>query len=220
MHRKRGLRIFEIWKSLRVEFLRPNWKVEIQSWARPKEFVRYGRRTLVGLRANDVKAVSIERLCLSLLVSNNLNLKVIKFRTGTNFVNVVYFGFPMSISHIRISGYVTKVSHHKTSVTLSNKSVPPSSERTICFCVFVKHHYCCNSFFGEDHILGFAPSFPCVWSQTAWRNQRITVLPRIFFTYSLMIWRITKICELVLIKIFPKLKFYCKQWQIHFLFFL
>ena len=36
-----------------------------------------------------------------------LNSKVIKFRTWTNFVNVVYFKFPMSLSHIRISGYVT-----------------------------------------------------------------------------------------------------------------
>ena len=39
-----------------------------QSWARPHEFVRYGRRALVGLRADDVKAISIERLCLSLLM--------------------------------------------------------------------------------------------------------------------------------------------------------
>ena len=35
------------------------------------------------------------------------NSKVIKFRTRTNFVIVVYFGFHMSISHVRISGYVT-----------------------------------------------------------------------------------------------------------------
>ena len=67
-HRKRGLR-FE--KKL-VEFLPPNERVDIQSWARPDDFVRYGRRALVGLRADDVKAVSIERLCLSLLMSNNL----------------------------------------------------------------------------------------------------------------------------------------------------
>ena len=51
-------------------------RVEIQSWARPDEFVRYGRRVLVGLGANDVKAVSIERLCLSLLMSKKpLNSK-------------------------------------------------------------------------------------------------------------------------------------------------
>ena len=62
-HWKRGLR-FE--KKQRVEFLPPNEKVEIQTWARPDDFVRYGCCTLVGLRADDVKSVSIERLCLSL----------------------------------------------------------------------------------------------------------------------------------------------------------
>ena len=62
-HRKRGM-IFE--KKQWVEFLPPNERVEIQTWARPDDFVRYGRRSLVGLRADDVKAVSIERLCLSL----------------------------------------------------------------------------------------------------------------------------------------------------------
>ncbi len=34
-----------------VEFLPPKERVEIQSWARPDEFVRYGSRALVGLRA-------------------------------------------------------------------------------------------------------------------------------------------------------------------------
>ena len=68
-HRKHGLR-FE--KKQLVEFLPPNERVEIQSWARPDDFVRYGRRVLVGLRDDDVKAVKIERLCVSLLVSNNL----------------------------------------------------------------------------------------------------------------------------------------------------
>ena len=80
-HRKHGLR-FE--KKQLVEFLPLNERVDFQSWARPDEFVRYGRRALVGLRADDVKAVSIERLCvsLSLLMSNNLLLKsIIKFRT-------------------------------------------------------------------------------------------------------------------------------------------
>ena len=47
-------------------------RVEIQTWARPDEFVRYRRRTWFG---GDVKAVSIERLCVSLLMSNNLQLK-------------------------------------------------------------------------------------------------------------------------------------------------
>ena len=59
-------------RKSRVEFLQPNGKVEIQNWARPDDFVRYGRRVLVGLRADDVKAVSIERLRFSLLMSNYL----------------------------------------------------------------------------------------------------------------------------------------------------
>ena len=74
-HRKRGLR-FE--KKQLVEFLPPNERVKIQSWARPDDFVCYGRRTLVGLRADDV-IVSIERLCLSLSSCRiTFNSKVIK----------------------------------------------------------------------------------------------------------------------------------------------
>ena len=69
MHRKCGLRIWGIWEKAGVQFLPLNERVEIQSLARPDEFVRYGRRALVGLRDDDVKAVSIERLCLSLLMS-------------------------------------------------------------------------------------------------------------------------------------------------------
>ena len=57
--RKSGLRIWGFEKKQGVEFLPPNEGVEIQS-------------VLVGLRADDVKAVSIERLCLSLLMSKNL----------------------------------------------------------------------------------------------------------------------------------------------------
>ena len=73
MHRKRELR-FE--KKQLVEFLRPNGKVEIETWARPDDFVRYGRRALVGLRADDVKAVSIEGLRLfSPLVEKPFKLK-------------------------------------------------------------------------------------------------------------------------------------------------
>ena len=68
-HRKCGLR-FE--KKQLVEFLPLNERVEIQSWARPDEFVHYGRRTLVVLRADNVKAVSKERLSLSLLMLKNL----------------------------------------------------------------------------------------------------------------------------------------------------
>ena len=71
-HRKCGLR-FE--KKQRVEIPPRKKKVDFQSWARPDDFVRYGRRALLGLRSDDVKAVSIERLCLSILMSKNLRLK-------------------------------------------------------------------------------------------------------------------------------------------------
>ena len=76
-HRKHGLR-FE--KKQLVEFLPQKQKVDFQSSARPDDFVCYGRRVLVGLRADDVKAVSIERLCLSLSphVEKHFNSKVIK----------------------------------------------------------------------------------------------------------------------------------------------
>ena len=98
-------------KKQGVEFLPPNERVEIQTRASRDDFVCYGRRALVGLRADDVKAVSIERLCVCLSLSphveKNFNSKVIKFRTWTNFVNVVYFGLTLSISHIRILWYVT-----------------------------------------------------------------------------------------------------------------
>ena len=72
MHRKRGLGILRFEKSQLVEFPPRKKKVDFQSWARPDDFVRYGHRALVGLRADDVKAVSIERLCLSLFTSKNL----------------------------------------------------------------------------------------------------------------------------------------------------
>ena len=86
-HRKRGLRFWGFEKKQSVEFLPPNEKVEIQTWARPDDFVRHRRRALIELRADDVKAVSIERLCVSLSSSRKtFNSKVIKFRTWTNFV--------------------------------------------------------------------------------------------------------------------------------------
>ena len=63
-HRKRGLRCEKIQL---VEFL-PGKKVDFRGSSWPDKFVRYGRRPLLGLRADDVKAVSIEGLCLSLLM--------------------------------------------------------------------------------------------------------------------------------------------------------
>ena len=110
-HWKRGLRIFGIWEKLLIEFLRSNGKVEIQTWARPDDFVRYGRRAFVGLRADDVKAVSIERLRLSLLMSKTFKLKkgeksfvpelISCFRIPTYvYEHYVYFTYPYH-------GYVT-----------------------------------------------------------------------------------------------------------------
>ena len=65
-HRKRGLR-FE--KSQLVEFLPDKKKVDSRGSSWPDEFVRYGRRALVGLKADDVKAASIEGLCVCLSLS-------------------------------------------------------------------------------------------------------------------------------------------------------
>ena len=112
---KRRLR-FE--KSQLVEFLPGKKKVDFRGSSWPDKFVRYGRRSLVGLRADDVKAVSIEGLCLSLLMSKNLfNSKVIKsfvpeLRSRkclcvSGFLCYLYMSYehPMYISHIRISGH-------------------------------------------------------------------------------------------------------------------
>ena len=75
-HRKRGRR-FE--KSQLVLFLPGRRTVDFRGSSWPDDFVRYGCRALVGLRADDVKAVSIEELCLSLpYVENPFNSKVIK----------------------------------------------------------------------------------------------------------------------------------------------
>ena len=62
MYQKRGLR-FE--KKQLVEFLPRKKKVDFQSWGRPDDLVRCGRHALLGLKADDVKAASIED-CVSL----------------------------------------------------------------------------------------------------------------------------------------------------------
>ena len=54
---------FEIWEKA-VSWV-PASERDGQN-SEPDEFVRYGCRALVGLRADDVKAVSIEGLCVSL----------------------------------------------------------------------------------------------------------------------------------------------------------
>ena len=68
-----------IWVTSRtgLRYEKSQW-VEIETCARPDEFVRYGHRALVGLRADDVKAVSIERWYLSPYVEKPFNSKVIK----------------------------------------------------------------------------------------------------------------------------------------------
>ena len=104
-------------KKQGVEFLPPNERVKIQSWARPDEFVCYGHHALVGLRADDVKAVSIERLCLSLSLSLSTCRKTFKLKkVNKSFVPepISCFQIPiyvyehfmniMSISHIHIMG--------------------------------------------------------------------------------------------------------------------
>ena len=62
-HRKHGLR-FE--KSQFAEFLPGKKKIYFRGSSWPDEFVRYRRCALVGLRVGNVKAVSIEGLCVSL----------------------------------------------------------------------------------------------------------------------------------------------------------
>ena len=111
--------------------MRPNERVDLQSWARPDQFVRYGRRALVGLRADNVKAVSIERFRLSLSLSScrkTFKLKKVNksfvpepiscFRIPIYFMNIV------SISHTRIMGML-----HVYSIlsVLTWRQMPPAA---------------------------------------------------------------------------------------------
>ena len=116
-------------KSQLVEFLPPNERDEIGTWARPDDFVCYGGCALVGLRADNVKAVSIERLCISLHhVEKPFNSKVIKSFVPelrirkcfcvSGFLCYLYMSYEhsMYISHIhvwlcnrhRLTAYVKK----------------------------------------------------------------------------------------------------------------
>ena len=104
-------------KSFKKKKKKKKKKVDFQSWARPDNFVHNGRRALVGLRADNVKAVSIERLCLSLSCQKTFKLK----KVNKSFIPepISCFQIPiyvyehfmniMSISHICISGYVTLI---------------------------------------------------------------------------------------------------------------
>ena len=83
--------------------------VEIQTWSRQDDLVCYGRRVLVGLKADDVKAVSIERLCLS-LSSRRKTFKLKKVNKSFVPEPILCFRIPiyvyehfmniMSVSHI------------------------------------------------------------------------------------------------------------------------
>ena len=105
-HRKRALR-FE--KSQLVEFLPGKKKVDFWGSSWPDEFVRYGRCALVGLRVDDVKAVSIKGLYvpLSPYVEKTFNSKVIKsfvpeLRSRKCFL---CFGIPMLSVNVRYGHY-------------------------------------------------------------------------------------------------------------------
>ena len=89
-------------KKQLVEFLPRKRKVVFRGSSRPDECVRYGRCALVGLRADDVKAVSIERLCVS-LSSCRKTFKIKKVNKSFEVVKFCrVFRFLMSISLIRI----------------------------------------------------------------------------------------------------------------------
>ena len=116
-----GLRFFVILnRSGDLRFGLRRSELIFRTWVRPVHFVNCRVRTRVGwvseLRADDGRTVSIEKLCLSLLVSKNLNLKkVIK----NSYVNqesrqcFMFFGFLciMYISHIRIMAMLHLVKH-------------------------------------------------------------------------------------------------------------
>ena len=78
-----ALRIWGFEKKQWVEFLPRRKKVDFRGPPRLDDFVRYGRRALVGLRANDVKAASIERLCVCVCVCVCVSLSLLlKYLAG------------------------------------------------------------------------------------------------------------------------------------------
>ena len=99
----------DIWEKSVSWVLGPRKTVDFRGSSWPDEFVRYGRRALVGLRTDDVKAVSIVRLCLSLpYVEKPFNSKVIKSfvpepRSRKRFS---CFGIPMLSIYIYIYIYM------------------------------------------------------------------------------------------------------------------
>ena len=69
-----GRGFWDLRKSSELSFCLRTRESRFRAGLRPDEFVRYGRRVLVGLRADDVKAVSIEKLCVSLSLFASKNL--------------------------------------------------------------------------------------------------------------------------------------------------
>ena len=66
-------------KSNELRFGLRQSELIFQTWAKPVQFVDCGALACIGwvseLRADDRQTVSIEKLCLSLLMSKNLNIK-------------------------------------------------------------------------------------------------------------------------------------------------
>ena len=75
-------------KSSELRFELGRRKLIFRTWARPMQFVDCGACMCIGwvseLKADDGRTVSIEKLCLSLLVSKNLNLKKV---TKVSYLN-------------------------------------------------------------------------------------------------------------------------------------
>ena len=109
-------------KSQLVEFLSRKKKVDFLGSSWPGEFERYVRRALVGLRADDVKTVNIEGLCVSLspYVEKPFNSKVIKsfvpelrsrvffFVFRDSYVLCIYVMNILCTFHIFMYGYGTE----------------------------------------------------------------------------------------------------------------
>ena len=115
-HRKRGLR-FE-----------KSQLVEIETWERPDEFVRYGRRTWWGANGK----VSIERLYLSPYVEKAFNSKVpeLSSRCVSGFLCYLwtFYEHYMYVSHIHVwvcyNSTDVKIITFKMSLKLHSRSEP------------------------------------------------------------------------------------------------
>ena len=108
VHRKRGLK-FE--KKQWVEFLPPNERVEISDLAEARRICALRTPRVGWVESWRCKSRQHRKIvCLSLSSCRiTFNSKVIKSFVAELRSRKVFrvFGFPMSISHIRLSGYVT-----------------------------------------------------------------------------------------------------------------